>query len=29
MSPIHMGLFKFRFLHLKYQEDYEKEYKYD
>jgi len=24
MLPIHMGLFKFWFLHLKYYEDYEK-----
>jgi len=29
MLPIHMGLFKLWFLHLKYYEDYEKEDRYD
>jgi len=29
MLPIHMGLFKFWFLHLKYEEDYEKKDRYD
>jgi hypothetical protein len=29
MLPIHMGLFKFWFLHLKYEEDYEKIYIYN
>jgi hypothetical protein len=29
MLPIHMGLFKFLFLHVKYYENYEKENIYD